>query len=156
MRLRSGLGISLTFAVGAAVASLLVATAQGAGTASTLSFVVQNQGREYLTTAGSSSLSPGRLLPGDRILSHDSLLQGGRTFGYDDELCTVTIDNQDLCQVMVALPGKGQIQASWLFRWPSNFTGVIDGGTGAFAHASGQFTGTTLRNGQFRIAVVLR
>ena len=53
-------------------------------------------------------------------------------------------------------PGKGQIQASWLFRWPSNYTGVVDGGTGTFAHAKGQVTGTTLRNGQFRITATLR
>jgi hypothetical protein len=151
MRLRVGLGISLTLAAGAAVAAQFVATAQGAGTPSRLSFVVQNHARIYLTPAGSTSVFPGQLLPGDRILSRDSLLQGARSVGYDDELCTVTLDNQELCQATVVLPGKGQIQASWLFRWPSNYTAVIDGGTGAFVHASGQFTGATLRNGQFRI-----
>ena len=125
-------------------------------TPSRFSFVVQNHGRESLTTAGSTGVFPGRLLPGDRILSRDSLLQGALAVGYDDELCTVTIDNQEFCHVMVVLPGKGQIEASWLFRWPSNYTGVVDGGTGTFAHAKGQVTGTTLRNGRFRITATLR
>ena len=147
MRLRRGLGICLTAAAGAASAALLTATAQGAGMPSTVSFVVQNHGTEYVTAAGSTSVFPGRLQPGDRILTRDSLLRGGRSIGYDDELCTVTYDNDELCQVMLVLPGKGQIQASWLWiRWPSNFTGVIDGGTGAFTHAQGQFTATVLRS----------
>jgi hypothetical protein len=156
MRLKRGPGVSLTLAAGAAITALFVATAQGAGTPSTLNFVVKNDGREYVTAAGTVSIFPSRLLPGDRILSRDSLLQGGRSVGYDEEICTVTVDNQDLCQTMVVLPGKGRIQVSYLFRWPSNYTGVVDGGTGTFAHAKGQFTGTTLRDGQFRITATLR
>jgi hypothetical protein len=157
MRSRSGLGISLTLAAGAAVAALFTATAHGDGTASTLTFVVENHGTQYVTAAGSTSVFPGRLQPGDRILTRDSLLQGARSIGYDNELCTVTLENHDLCQVMLVLPGKGQIQASWLWiRWPSNFTGVIDGGTGAFAHAGGQFTATVLRNGALKITATLR
>lgn len=157
MRFRSGVGISLTLAAGAAVAVVLAATALGAGTPSTLSFVVQNKGTEYVTAAGSTSVFPGRLQTGDRILSRDSLLKGARSIGYDNELCTVTFDNHELCQVIVVLPGKGQIQVSWLWiRWPSNFTGVIDGGTGAFAHASGQFTSRRLPNGALTITATLR
>ena len=157
MRSRRGLGISLTLAAGAAVAALFVATAQGAGTPSTLSFVVQNRGTEFVTAAGSTNVFPGRLQTGDRIFSRDSLLQGARSIGYDNELCTVTFDNHELCQVMLVLPGEGQIQASWLWiRWPSSFSGVIDGGTGAFAHSAGQFTATVLRNGVLRITATLR
>ena len=157
MTFRSGLGISLTPATGAAVAVVLAATAQGAGTPSTLSFVVQNKRTEYVTAAGSTSVFPGRLQTGDRTLSRDSLLQGARSIGYDNELCTVTFDNNDLCQVMVVLPGKGQIQASWLWiRWLSNFSGVIDGGTGAFTDARGQFMSRRLRNGALSITTTLR
>jgi hypothetical protein len=157
MRLRSGLAISLTLAVAAGVAALSTVTAEGAGTPSTLSLVVQNHGTEYVTAAGSMSVFPGRLQTGDRIFSRDSLLQGARSIGYDDEVCTVTVDNHDLCQVILVLSGKGQIQASWLWiHWPSSFSGVIDGGTGAFAHASGQFTATGLRNGTLRITATLR
>jgi hypothetical protein len=157
MRFRSRLGISLTLAAVAAVAVVSAATAQGARTPSTLSFVVENNDTVYVTAAGSTSVFPGRLQTGDRILSRDSLLQGARSIGYDNELCTVTFDNHDLCQVMLVLPGKGQIQASWLWtHWPSNFTGVIDGGTGAFAPATGQFTATALRNGTLKITATLR
>jgi hypothetical protein len=156
MSLRKGLGVSLTLAVGAAVAALFVATARGAGP-STLSFAPQNQGREYLTAAGSSSVFPGRLQPGDRILSRDSLLQGGHSVGYADEVCTTTVDNHFLCQVMVVLPGQGQVQASWLLlHWPDGYTGVIDGGTGHFANARGTFTYSPEPNGTAKIAVRLK
>jgi hypothetical protein len=157
MRSRRGLGISLTLAAGAATAALVTATAQGAGAPSTLRFVVQNRGTEYVTAAGSTRVFSGPLHTGDRILTRDELLQGARSIGYDNELCTVTLDDHDLCQAIVVLTGKGQIQASWLWiRWPRNFTGVIDGGTGAFAHAQGQFTATVLRNGALRITATLR
>jgi hypothetical protein len=156
MRSRRGLAIALTLTAAAAVAAVFIATAQAAGAPATLTFVAQNRGIEYLTAAGSTSVFPGRLQAGDRILARDSLLRGARSIGYDDELCTVTLDNHDLWQVILVLPGKGQIQASWLWiRWPSTFTGVIDGGTGTFAHATGQFTATVLRNGQLRITAAL-
>jgi len=157
MRLSGSLGILLTLSVGAAATALFVANAQEAGPSSTLSLVVENHGTEYVTAAGSTSVFPGRLQTGDRIFSRDSLLGGGRSVGYDNELCTVTFDNQDLCQVMLVLAGKGQIHASWLWvHWPSNFTGVIDGGTGAFADARGQFKATVLRNGALRVTTTLR
>jgi hypothetical protein len=141
--------------VAAAVAALFVATAQGARTPSTLSFVAQNQGREFLTAAGSSSVWPGRLQPGDRILSRDALLRGGHSVGYGDELCTVTVDDHFLCQVMVVLPSAGQLQVSWLeLHWPNGYTGVIDGGTGHFANAKGTFTYTQEPNGTAKITVM--
>jgi hypothetical protein len=157
MRLRRGAGISLTLAAGAAAAVLFTASARGAGTPSTLTLVVQNRGTEYVTAAGSTSVFPGRLQAGDRILSRDSLLQRTHSIGYDEELCTATLDNHELCEVILVLPGKGQIHASWLWiHWPSDFTGVIDGGTGVFAKARGQFTATVLRNGTLRITATLR
>ena len=156
MRLKARRAVSLTLAAGAAAAALFVATAHGAGTPSTLSFVDQNRGTEFVTPAGSTSAFPGRLQIRDRIFSRDSLLQAGRHVGYDNELCTVTFDNHALCQVMLVLPGKGQIQASWLWiHWPSSFSGVIDGGTGTFAHATGQFTASVLHNAT-RITAKLR
>jgi hypothetical protein len=151
---RRGLLIPLTLAAGAAVAAT---SAQGARSPSTLRFVVQNHGTEYVTATGPTSIFPGRLQIGDRILSRDSLLVGAHSVGYDNELCTVTFDNHDLCQVMLVVPGKGQIQASWLWiHWPSNFSGVIEGGTGAFARAQGQFAATVLHNGRVSITATLR
>jgi hypothetical protein len=156
MRSTRRLGISLTLTVGAVAAALFVATAHGAGTPPRFTFIDKTDSREYLTAAGSTSVFPGRLLPGDRVLSHDSLLQGSRSAGYFDEVCTVTLGNYDLCEAMITFPGKGQIQASWMSRWPVSFTGVIDGGTGAFADASGEFAATVLRSGSLRITATLR
>ncbi len=163
MKLTRGSAIALTFAAAAAAAALFVGTAQGAKTSSTLNLVVQSNGHEYLTAAGSSPVFPGRLQTGDRILGRDRLLQGTRTIGYDNELCTVTFDDNDLCQVILVLPGKGQIQATWLWvdrnaslLGPSHFTGVIDGGIGTFANAKGQFSASLLPNGTLKIAAALR
>ena len=146
--------VAIATATGAAV---WASTALGAAAAPTLSFVARNRGLEFVTASGSTSVYPGHLQIGDRIFSRDALVQGTRTVGYDNELCTVTFDNHELCQVTVVLPGKGQIQANWLWTdWPSGFTGLIDGGTGSFATAKGQFTATGLRNGELRITATLR
>lgn len=163
MKLKRSSAISMVLAAGAAAAALFGGTAQGAGTGSTLSFLVQNHGTQYVTSAGSTSVFPGRLQTGDRIFSRDSLLKRGRSIGYDNELCTVTFDDNDLCQVSLVLPVKGQIQASWLWidrnasaYGPSHFTGVVDGGTGTFANAKGQFSATLLPSGELEIATTLR
>jgi hypothetical protein len=127
----------------AAAAAVFVSTALGARPQPTLTLFVHQRGIEFVTPSGSASAYPGQLQIGDRIISDDAVAEGTRTVGYDNELCTVTFDNHDLCQAMVVLPGKGQIEASWLqTHWPSGFTGVFDGGTGIFAHAKGQFTAT--------------
>jgi hypothetical protein len=141
----------------AAVAGLVVANAQGATAPSTLSFVPQNQSREFLTAAGSSGAYPGRLQPGDRILSQDALLQRGHSVGYDDELCTVGLYSHFLCQATVVLPGQGQVQVSWLLlHWPNGYTGIVDGGTGHFANAKGTFTYAPEPNGTAKITVSLK
>lgn len=138
-------------------AAVWASTALAAAAAPTLSFVARNHGLEFVTASGSTSIYPGHLEVGDRIFSRDALVQGTRSVGYDNELCTVTFDNHELCQVWVVLPGKGQIQASWLWTdWPSGFTGVIDGGTGSFATAKGQFTGTPLQSGALKFTATLR
>jgi hypothetical protein len=163
MMLKRSSAISIALAAGAATVALFVGTAQGAGAGSTLGFVVHNHGTEYVTAAGSTSVFPGRLQTGDRIFSRDLLLERGRSIGYDNEICTVTFDNNDLCQTILVLPGKGQIQASWLWigrnastYGPPDFSGVIDGGTGTFAHAKGQFSASLLPSGTLKFAATLR
>jgi hypothetical protein len=61
------------------------------------------------------------------------------------------------------LPGKGQIEVSWLWiarnrsnYGPSHFAGVVDGGTGTFAGVRGQFTATLLPGGAPMITVTFR
>jgi ABC-type transport system substrate-binding protein len=126
--------------------------ALGARSQPTLSLVLHNRGLEFVTSSGATTVYPGHLQVGDRILARDALTQGKRSVGYDDELCTVTVDNHELCQDTVVLPGKGQIEANWLWTdWPSGFTGAIDGGTGTFAHAKGEFTATPLAGGALKL-----
>lgn len=140
----------------AAAAAVFVSAALGARPQPTLSFVVHHRGSEFVTASGSTSVYPGHLQIGDRIFSRDALTQGTRSVGYDNELCTVTFDNHELCQVILVLPGKGQIEAHWLWtNWPSGFTGVVDGGTGIFAHANGEFTGTPLAGGTLKVRAML-
>jgi hypothetical protein len=148
--------ISSVIAVVAAAAAAFVSTALGARPTPTLSVVVHNRGLEFVTASGSTSAYPGHLQIGDRIFSRDALTQGPRSVGYDNELCTVTFDDHELCQVALVLPGKGQIQASWLWTdWPSGFTGVIEGGTGTFAHAKGEFTATPFAGGALKLTATL-
>jgi hypothetical protein len=147
--------ISSAMAVAAAT-SVFVSTALGAKPTSTLSLVAHNRGLEFITALGSTTAYPGHLQIGDRILARDALTQGNRSVGYDNELCTVTFDNRELCQDTMVLPGEGQLEANWLWTdWPSGFTGAIDGGTGTFAHAKGQFTATPLVGGALRLTARL-
>jgi hypothetical protein len=147
--------ITSTIAI-AAAAAVFVSTALGARQRPALLLVLHNRGLEFVTTSGSTSVYPGHLQVGDRIFSRDALMRGNSSVGYDNELCTVTFDNHELCQVTVVLPGKGQIEANWLWTdWPSGFTGIIDGGTGAFAHAKGEFTTTPLAGGALKLMATL-
>jgi hypothetical protein len=146
----------ITSAIAVAAAAVFVSTALAARPTPTLSVVAHSRGLEFVTAAGSTSVYPGHLQIGDRIFSRDALTQDTRSVGYDNELCTVTFDNHELCQATVVLSGQGQIQASWLWTdWPSRFTGVIDGGTGTFAHAKGEFTATPLAAGALKLTATL-
>jgi hypothetical protein len=88
--------------------------------------------------------------------SNDKPVGLAKSRRYNIELCTVTFDNQKRCQDTMVLPGKGQIDANWLWTdRPSGFTGAIDGGTGTFAHAKGQCTATPLAGGALRLTARL-
>jgi hypothetical protein len=155
----SGLAVLIaTLAAGA----LGAAYATAAPTARELSFVIHNTGTEYLTKAGTTSVFPGQLNTGDQIFSRDTLAQGSRTIGFDNETCSVTFDNNDLCHSVAVFTGKGDVEATWLWvgrntsqYGPTHFTGVIDGGTGSYQHATGQFDATVLPNGTLQITAKL-
>ena len=84
----------------------------------------------------------------------DRILQDGRPAGRDNEACTVAFTRDVLCQDIAVLPGRGDLQTSWTFRWPAtgqppaSFDGIIDGGTGAFAAADGTFHAQNQPNGE--------
>ena len=94
------------------------------------------------------------LVPGDRVIGQDRILQDGRPVGRDNEACTVAFGRDVLCQDIAVLPGRGDLQTSWTFRWPAtgqppaSFDGIIDGGTGAFAAAGGTYHAQNQPNGE--------
>jgi hypothetical protein len=94
------------------------------------------------------------LVPGDRVIGQDRILQDGRPAGRDNEACTVAFTRDVLCQNIAVLTGCGDLQTSFTFRWPAgtrgpaSFDGIINGGTGAFAAADGTFHAQNQPNGQ--------
>ena len=162
MKMRSPWAIASTIAV-AALAGWLVNGALAAGDDSKLTLRVRPTEHAFVTQSGTTSTFPGHLSPGDRALSRDELLSGATVVGYDNELCTATLEDNDFCEVTLVLPGKGQIQASWLWigrngslYGPPSFSGVIVGGTGAYSSAHGQFDAEVLPNGELQLSAALR
>jgi hypothetical protein len=162
MKMRSPWAIASTIAV-AALAGWLVNGALAAGDDSKLTLRLQPLEHAFVTQSGTTSTFPGQLGPGDRALSRDALLSGNTVVGYDNELCTAVLDDNDYCEVTLVLPGKGQIQASWLWigrngslYGPPSFSGVIVGGSGAYSGARGQFDAKVLPNGQLQLSAALR
>jgi hypothetical protein len=157
------LTLPLLAATVATLAAALVAFAGGASArpATGFVFVVHNRGIEYVTAAGGNRL-PTTLQIGDRIYTRDDLLVGKTKIGYDNELCTATFDGNDLCHVIAVITGKGTLEINWLWAGrnnstygPPHFSGVIDGGTGAYANAKGQFDASLFADGQLRFTAKL-
>jgi hypothetical protein len=162
MKMRSLWSIGFAIAV-VALAGGLVSGALAAGGDSRLTLRVQPLEHAFVTQSGTTSTFPGHLSPGDRVISRDALLSGTTVVGYDNELCTATLEDNDFCEVTLVLPGKGQIQASWLWidrngslYGPPYFSGAIDGGTGAYDSARGQFDAEVLPNGELQLSAALR
>jgi hypothetical protein len=150
--------LAIVVAATTALVAVVVTGGANAGAARTVSYLVRNNGIEYVTATGSSNTFPGRLVTGDRIFARDSRLRAGVQIGYDNELCTVTFDGNDLCHVAPVFKGRGSIQITWLWvgrnlsqSGPPRFAGVIEGGTGAYANAAGQFTASMLSTGELEI-----
>jgi hypothetical protein len=159
-RTRIALGALATIAVagGAAGAAAAQASAHAPGR---LTFVSQLTAIRFFTNSGPITGPPTKpLVPGDRIIGQDRILQDGKPAGYDNEFCTLSFRRDVLCQDIVVLNGQGDLQASWTLQWPasgvpSSFGGVIDGGTSQFAAAHGSFHAATLPNGDMQITAVV-
>ncbi len=161
-RTRIAVGALATIAVagGAAGAAAAQASAHAPGR---LTLVSQLTAIRFFTNSGPITGFPTKpLVPGDRIIGQDRILQNGRPAGHDNEACTLSFHRDVLCQDIVALDGQGDLQTSWTIQWPatgtrgpSSFDGIIDGGTSHFAAAHGSFHATTLPNGDMRITAVI-
>jgi hypothetical protein len=128
-----------------------------------LTFASQLSAIRFFTASGPITGFPtSPLVPGDRIIGQDRILQHGRAAGHDNEVCTVSFDRDVLCQDIVILTGQGDLQTSWTIQWPAtgtrgpaSFDGVIDGGTAHFAAAHGTFHAATLPGGDMQITAVI-
>ena len=151
-------------AAGALAALAVAGTAAGAAQAAPrtpgqLTFASQLTAIQFFTASGPITGFPTTpLVPGDRIIGQDRILQHGRPAGHDNEACTVSFGRDVLCQDIIILTGQGDLQASWTFQWPAtgtrgpaSFDGVIDGGTAHFAAAHGTFHAATLPDGDMQL-----
>ncbi len=160
-RTRIALGALAIIAVagGTAGAAAAQASAHAPGR---LTFVSQLTAIRFFTNSGPMTGFPTKpLVPGDRIIGQDRILQNGKAAGHDNEVCTLSFHRDVLCQDIVVLNGQGDLQASWTIQWPATgpgpatFGGIIDGGTSHFAAAHGSFHAATLPNGDVRITAVI-
>jgi hypothetical protein len=155
-RVAAGTLAALAVAGCAAGTAAAQATPQAPGQ---LTFASQLTAIQFFTASGPITGFPTRpLVPGDRIIGQDRILQDGRAAGHDNEACTVSFNRDVLCQDIVILTGQGDLQTSWTFQWPAtgtrgpaSFDGVIDGGTAHFAAAHGTFHAATLPDGDMQI-----
>jgi len=159
-RVAAGALAALAVAGGAAGAAAAQATPHAPGQ---LTFVSQLTAIRFFSNSGPITGFPtSPLVPGDRIIGQDRILQNGSPAGHDNETCTVSFDRDVLCQDIIILDGQGDLQASWTVQWPvtgtrgpASFNGVIDGGTGRFAAAHGTFHAATLPDGNMQITAVI-
>jgi hypothetical protein len=157
-RVAAGALAAIAVAGGAAAAAQAAPHAPGQ-----LTFVSQLTAIQFFTASGPITGFPTKpLVPGDRIIGQDRILQNGRPAGHDNEACTVSFGRDVLCQDIVILTGQGDLQVSWTFRWPAtgtrgpaSFDGVIDGGTAHFAAAHGTFHAATLPDGDMQITAAI-
>jgi len=149
-----------------AVAGCAAGTAAAQATPQTpgqLTFASQLTAIQFFTAYGPITGFPTKpLVPGDRIIGQDRILQHGRPAGHDNEACTVSFGRDVLCQDIITLTGQGDLQASWTIQWPAagtrgpaSFDGVIDGGTAHFAAAHGTFHAATLPDGDTQITAMI-
>jgi hypothetical protein len=155
VRTRIGLGAAAAIIVAGGAAGAATATAQASSqTQGQLTFTVQPADLEFFGNSGPIGPYPtSPLVPGDRIVGQDSILQGGKLVGHDNEECTVSFNGDVLCQDIFRLDGQGDVQASWALQWPANggapatYEGIIEGGTGRFSTAHGTFHASALAGG---------
>jgi len=164
MHIRTRVAAGTLAALAAAGCATATAAAQATPHApGQLTFASQLTAIRFFTASGPIAGFPtGPLVPGDRIIGQDRILQDGRPAGHDNEACTVSFDRDVLCQDIVILPGQGDLQTSWTLQWPAtgsqgpaSFDGVIDGGTARFAAAHGTFHAATLPDGDMQITAVI-
>jgi hypothetical protein len=142
----------------AVAGGIIVATAQQAGASQEFSVIAHSTNFEVVPAGGKATANPSQSFApsiGDEFIIREDLIQNGVTIGYDNIICTDTFNNNGLCTAVFAINGKGDIHGTALIRdqfdpntnGPTVFDGSIDGGTFAYAHATGSVHLTSLPNG---------
>jgi hypothetical protein len=141
----------------------LIGLAPRAGAATETTFVARSTNVEFSTASGGTSLTPpsGPLVPGDRIMFRDDIVQGTTVVGWDTGNCVVQFNDNELCTVVATWPGKGDLFASWLERGaasstpPTTFDGEVTGGSFAYHAAHGMFHAVSPPNGDTTVTITL-
>ncbi|GAC1597808.1 MAG: hypothetical protein NVS3B21_22700 [Acidimicrobiales bacterium] len=99
---------------------------------------------EFVTATGASLVKPGAFAPGDRIVLRSDMSENGVLVGYSSAVCTVTFNDNVLCDLIIAIANTGDIHATALLRGsvgpsgpPKVFDAIVDGGTFAYHSAHG-------------------
>jgi hypothetical protein len=147
----------LVFTLCAAVVAggvLIAATASQAGASSEFTVLGHTTNTEFVTATGGSPLPKGPLSPGDRILVRQDELENGVLVGYSNIACTVTFNDNALCDGVIAIANKGDLHVTGLLRGaagpagiPKAFDSVANGGTFAYRNAHGDIHTVVLANG---------
>lgn len=157
--------LSVVFVLSATVvrgAAVVAATASRAGASTELSVVGHTTNVAVVTATGASPALKGPLAPGDRLVLRQDLSRNEQLVGYSNIVCTVTFNDNALCDGILAITGKGDLHVTGLLRGavgpagvPKAFDSVLDGGTFAYRNAHGDFHTVVLPNGDQLSTIVL-
>jgi hypothetical protein len=155
------LGTAATLVIAGAGAA--VATQASAHSPSELSFTSHLTAIQFFTSTGPVTGFPtAPLVPGDRIIGQDTIVQSGQPVGHDNEVCTVSFGRDVLCQDILIFDGRGDLKAGWTVQWPasgpagpSSFEGIVEGGTDQFRSSHGSFHAIMLPSGDVEITADL-
>ena len=138
---------------------LIAATTSTAGADVEATFMSHTTNVEFVTASGASLTPPASFVPGDRLIIRDQDSQGSTVAGSDESSCTVTFNEDLLCEGVAAVTNVGDISFSFLERGgalanpPSVYDGAITGGTFGYRNAHGSFHAVVQPNGDTQVTV---
>jgi len=108
--MRKVLALVLAVVVGSGIGVGL--TASQAGASSEFMLVVHTTNFEFVNAHGASIVPSLPLAPGDRIVDRNDLTENGRPVGYSMEVCTVTFNDNLICEEIYSLTNRGDLHTS--------------------------------------------
>ena len=151
--MRKALVSMLVLVVGGGVA--VAVTLSQAGASSEFTLVARDTNLEFITAMGASVVPSGPFVPGDRLVERSELIENGTTAGFENTVCTVTFNDNVMCDGIYALTNQGDLHTSTLSRGAAGPAGIptvadliVDGGTFAFRNAHGSAHVVRSSNGE--------